>query len=60
MTSTQRQKVLKQVEDATRLMYRLDGSVRVERITGSAAEAKLVIGYVRELLKDIEAAVETD
>jgi hypothetical protein len=58
MTPKQRQDALKKIEDATRLMYRLDGSVRAERVTGSVSEAKMVIGYVRELLNDIEVVVE--
>jgi len=60
MTPKTVQKVLKQVEDVQRLTYRLDGSVRTERLTGSVAEAKMVIGYIRELLNDIEVAVESE
>ena len=60
MTPKTVQKALKQVEDVKRLTYRLDGSIRTERITGSVAEAKMVIGYIRELLTDIEVAVESE
>jgi len=54
-----RDELLKKVRDVERLGYRLDGSIRTERITNNFEEAKMVVGFMRELSNDIEAMLET-
>jgi hypothetical protein len=49
---------LSMVGDVARLTERLGGSIRTIRITENVSEAEQVIGFIRELLKDIEATLE--